>query len=201
MNSLWVFLYVAAISKPLFLIEAAFTAGSPPKLPRYQAIGRFTRTSSDNELYYSVVKDSIECIQNIIVNAVHFSFFQKRNQFYNISLDLMFVANLRGEIVDLNPQVEFFLGIPKIEVISQSILNFLHPYDITKTIQALSDLKKNKVLKGFSTKVLSHTKNYKNIQWNAISDEQYMYVVGRDLTDDENVKNELIKVNTWSFSP
>ena len=150
---------------------------------------------NDKDLYYSVIKDSVECIQNTIVNEVNFSFFQKRNQFYNISLDLMFVANLRGKIVDLNPQVELFLGIPKIEVISHSILNFLHPDDISKTIQALSDLKKNKVLKGFSTKVLSHTKNYKNIQWNAISDEQFMYVVGRDLTDDENVKNELIKVN------
>ena len=68
----------------------------------------------------------------------------------------MFVANLRGEIVDLNPQVEYFLGIPKAEIISHSILKYLHPDDISKTIQALTDLKKNKILKGFATKVLTH---------------------------------------------
>ena len=149
----------------------------------------------DNELFYETVHNNIECLKKTIFNSINFSFFQKRNQFYNISLDLMFVANLRGEIADLNPQVEYFLGIPKAEIISHSILKYLHPDDISKTIQALTDLKKNKILKGFSTKVLTHKKTYKNIQWNAISDEQYMYVVGRDLTDDENVKNELIKVN------
>jgi PAS domain S-box-containing protein len=151
---------------------------------------------NDTELFYKTLNNNIECLKNTIINSVNFSYFQKRNQFYNISLDLLFVTNLRGEIVDLNPQVENFLGIPKNEIINNSILKYLHSDDISKTIQALTELKKIKVIKGFSTKVLTHNKTYKNIHWNAISDDQYMYVVGKDLTDDENVKNQLNKVYT-----
>lgn len=151
---------------------------------------------NDNELYFSILEENIKTIQNNIINSINFSFFQKRNQFFNISLDLMFVANLRGEILDLNPQVEAFLGLTKDEIISHSILNYFHKEDIPKTIHTLGNLKKNKVLKGFSTRILSKDKQYKNIQWNAISDEKHIYVVGRDLTEDENIKNELIKVNS-----
>lgn len=189
----------------------SLTQNLPKKIQKYSEICIFPLNyKNETTLAYLIIgnlklykpnilntfyKYAATTIENFLNKKIRFYIIQKRDQFYNISLDLMLVANLRGEIIDLNQQVEFFLGKEKKEILKNSILNYIHPDDINKTIQALSELKKNKVLQSFTNRVINKENQYKNIQWNAISDDVNMHAVGRDITSDEAIKNELIKVN------
>ncbi len=56
-----------------------------------------------------------------------------RKKFFNLSLDLLCIANSRGEFIDVNESFTRVLGHEKEELLSQPFLNLIHPDDLEAT--------------------------------------------------------------------
>ena len=62
------------------------------------------------------------------------------DQFFDVSLDLLCIANAEGHFVRLNPIWETTLGFSKKELMVQQFLDFVHPDDLLGTREAISNL-------------------------------------------------------------
>ncbi|MBP1908612.1 PAS domain S-box protein [Methanolobus bombayensis] len=61
-------------------------------------------------------------------------------RYFTSSLDLLCIANAKGEFIRLNPEWERVLGYPIEELKGVSFLDFVHPDDIETTLDAISYL-------------------------------------------------------------
>ena len=61
---------------------------------------------------------------------------EELDRFFNLSLDLLCIANFDGYFLRLNPAWERTLGISREELLSKPWLDFVHPDDRDATINA-----------------------------------------------------------------
>ncbi|MFI2742132.1 PAS domain S-box protein [Zhouia sp. PK063] len=113
------------------------------------------------------------------------------------SLDIICTIDKTGKFLRTNNATERILGFTKEEFLSKNYFDIVHDKDLpaTKTIF-------NKVLKGDKIRYFENTcitKNGKalNLQWSKKLDEKsdQLYFVGRDVTDLNETKNHLLKIN------
>ena len=65
---------------------------------------------------------------------------EELNQFFNVSLDLLCIANTDGYFLRLNPTWERVLGYTREELMAKRFLDFVHPDDLDRTREAVSTL-------------------------------------------------------------
>ena len=65
---------------------------------------------------------------------------EELNQFFNVSLDLLCIANTDGYFLRLNPAWERILGYTREELMAKRFLDFVHPDDLDRTREAVSTL-------------------------------------------------------------
>jgi len=108
---------------------------------------------------------------------------EERDLFYNLSIDLIGVASLDGYFKNINPAFEKILGYTSEEFLSSSFLNYIHPDDIEKTNDQLTNLAAGKASNDFVNRYLCKDGNYKWIEWNVIPVGKVLYATGRDITE------------------
>src|SRR5512135_1676455 len=65
---------------------------------------------------------------------------EELDQFFNVSLDLLCIANTDGYFLRLNPAWERILGYTHEELMAKQFLEFVHPDDLDSTREAISIL-------------------------------------------------------------
>ena len=65
---------------------------------------------------------------------------EELDQFFNVSLDLLCIANTDGYFLRLNPAWERILGYTREELMAKRFLEFVHPDDLDRTRKAISTL-------------------------------------------------------------
>jgi len=65
---------------------------------------------------------------------------EELDQFFNVSLDLLCVANTEGYFLRLNPAWERSLGYSREELMAKQFFDFIHPEDLVKTQKVVSTL-------------------------------------------------------------
>ena len=65
---------------------------------------------------------------------------EELDQFFNVSLDLLCIANTEGYFLRLNPAWEKVLGYSREELMAKRFFDFVHPDDLAGTQEALSTL-------------------------------------------------------------
>ncbi|MCK7506092.1 MAG: PAS domain-containing protein [Desulfobacterales bacterium] len=63
---------------------------------------------------------------------------EELNQFFDVSLDLLCIANTSGYFVRVNRSFETTLGISKEDLLAKPFLEFVHPEDKETTKEALA---------------------------------------------------------------
>jgi len=123
---------------------------------------------------------------------------QEIEGFLRTNLDMLCVADKYGNIIEVNQQFEGELGYDAKELEGKRILSFVHKDDLSKTINAIRDLKKNIPLVGFINRYRCKDGTYKYLEWHSQPQGNYMYASARDITkkiesEKEIKKNLLIK--------
>lgn len=63
---------------------------------------------------------------------------EEMDQFFNVSMELLCIANTDGYFLRLNPVWERTLGYSKEELMAQRFLDFVHPDDLLRTQEFVS---------------------------------------------------------------
>ncbi|MFA6236521.1 MAG: PAS domain S-box protein [Bacteriovorax sp.] len=113
---------------------------------------------------------------------------------FNISHDLMIIANKEGFFKRVNPRFQDVLGYFLSEIISQKFINFVHPEDLLSTQIELKKIESGKRTIHFINRYRSKKGDYRVFDWVVVPDSEsgLIYFTARDITDYKAEELDLI---------
>ena len=114
---------------------------------------------------------------------------EELDQFFNLSLELLCIANTDGYFMRLNPAWERSLGYRREELLAKRFLDFVHPDDLERTQKALSSLASQQKVIYFENRYRCKDGTYRWLEWNSAPAGNLIYGAARDVT--ERLKEEV----------
>lgn len=102
--------------------------------------------------------------------------------FLKVNLELLCVANTKGEFIRVNRKFEDTLGYSVNELEGKSFVSLVHPDDLEATHRAIEQLKEQKSINGFINRVRCKDGMYKYLEWRSQPYGPYIYASARDIT-------------------
>jgi PAS domain S-box-containing protein len=116
---------------------------------------------------------------------------QERLGIWNVSQDLLAVADLEGRYLSINPAWTATLGWSAADLIGKTSQWLLHPDDRARTLAEIAHLAAGGTTVHFESRFRHQDGSYRWISWNAAPDRARIYAVGRDVTDLKDAENKL----------
>jgi len=113
---------------------------------------------------------------------------QELEQFFNVALDLLCIADTSGNFIKVNKAWEDILGYAAADLEKKQFLEFVHPDDIQATLDAMVSLDKQNSIINFTNRYRCHDGQYRNIEWHSVPVGPTIYAAARDVT--QRMKNE-----------
>lgn len=116
-----------------------------------------------------------------------------RDQFFNLSLDLLCISNFDGYFIEVNPIWEEKLGYSKEELLSQPYINFVHPEDVENTLKQVENPIQISNLSNFENRYRCRDGNYLWLSWTAVTivSQKIIYAVAHDITQQKQLEIDL----------
>lgn len=121
----------------------------------------------------------------------------RRNRFFNLSIELLGIANYRLELTQLNPTWAATLGFSDDELKAQPFVDFIHTEDRAGTIETIM-----KVMSGAAPAYLENRMRTKNggfrwLGWTIAPfvEEELLYIFARDITQRIEREAEVRQLN------
>jgi PAS domain S-box-containing protein len=130
-------------------------------------------------------------VQRYFRRAAEASLRQKTDeldQFFNVTLDLLCIAQMDGYFLRLNPAWERILGYTREELMAKQFFEFVHPDDLERTLKAVSALVSEQKLIHFENRYRTKDGTYRWLEWTSAPAGNLIYAAARDLT--ERLKEE-----------
>jgi PAS domain S-box-containing protein len=110
---------------------------------------------------------------------------QERDRFFDLSLDLLAIANFDGYFLRLNPAWERTLGFTNAELMAQPYLDLVHPDDRASTLFTAQELSAGQMAVMFENRYRCKDGSYRWLAWSARPDDaqNLVYAVAHDITD------------------
>jgi PAS domain S-box-containing protein len=105
-----------------------------------------------------------------------------RDRMWQLSTDLMLVADLQGRIVSVNPAWTSLLGWSETELVGASFPDLVHPDDRQATIDELARLGHGETTFRFENRYLRKNGGHVYLSWSAVPAGEHVHAVGRDIT-------------------
>ena len=116
---------------------------------------------------------------------------RERLQVWNVSQDLLVVADLEGKYLSVNPAWTPTLGWSNSELLGKTSRWLLHPDDQGKTYDELDRLAAGQKTLRFESRYRHKDGSYRWISWDAAPDGGRIYAMGRDVTELKDAENLL----------
>lgn len=107
------------------------------------------------------------------------------NNFFNLSLDFMCLANTEGYFTKVNPTFCSVLGYTEKELLENSFLSFVHPEDLPTTLKVIERLSQGELTVNFENRYRKADGTYIVMSWNCTPDPStgVLYATARDMTE------------------
>jgi PAS domain S-box-containing protein len=105
-----------------------------------------------------------------------------RNRLWQLSTDVILVAQFDGAITAANPAWLTVLGWPETDLIGSNVLDLIHPDDLSQTQASLATLAQGAPLARLDTRMRHKDGTYRWIAWASVSGGGLINAVGRDFT-------------------
>jgi PAS domain S-box-containing protein len=114
-------------------------------------------------------------------------------QFFDLSLDLLCIADFDGYFKRVNRSLERTFGYSRHELLSRSFLEFVHPDDVQSSRDILAYLARGDDVIGFEARVICGDGSVRCLQWNTrtMPERGIVYGAARDVTDGRRADAEL----------
>ena len=116
--------------------------------------------------------------------------------FFNVSQDLLCIADSGGVLLNLNQSWQTVLGYPTSQLVGMPFLSLLHPDDVESIVAATHRLQVAGEADSSVTRCRCAGGNYKSIEWRVRSSDGRIYCVGRDVTQRTQMEAELRATKT-----
>jgi PAS domain S-box-containing protein len=115
------------------------------------------------------------------------------DRFFDLSLDLLAVANFEGYFLRVNPAWEETLGFTAAELMAQPYLDLIHPADRAATRSAAQGLSQGAVAIRFENRYRTKDGSYRWLSWSArpYDEQNLVYAVAHDITARKQAQAEL----------
>ena len=119
--------------------------------------------------------------------------YEALRKLFDLSLDMLCMADLDGYFQIVNPAFENTLGYDRHVMLNTPFIEFVHPDDEAKTLEVMSRLEAGESLPYFENRYRCHDGSYKWIAWTCskVTDEGCLYAVARDITEQKTTQREL----------
>lgn len=119
---------------------------------------------------------------------------EERNQFFNLSPDVMAIFNFEGQVLSINPAVASILGYSSTNFQEQDFLTILHPEDYVITAQFFHNLVSGAENYCEIDNRCRHCDgSYRWLAWRAVAvaEKQLIYAIAHDISEQKAVEQEL----------
>jgi PAS domain S-box-containing protein len=118
---------------------------------------------------------------------------QERDRFFNLSIDLLAIANFDGYFIRLNPAWEKTFGFTSAELMERPFIDFVHPDDRQSTIVEIQSLTTGESVISFENRYRCKDGSYRWLMWNAMPyvEHNILYAIGHDITDSKQAQAAL----------
>ena len=115
------------------------------------------------------------------------------NKLFNLSLDMLCVADLDGYFRVINSAFETTLGHSKQVLLETPFIEFVHPDDRASTLEAVAQQVTGKPVTYFENRYRCKDGSFKWLAWTAVpvTEEGLIYAVARDITDKKWAEEEI----------
>jgi two-component system sensor histidine kinase TtrS len=112
---------------------------------------------------------------------------------FDLSLDMLCVANFDGYFQFINPAFERTLGYSRQELLKYPFVDFIHADDIPATQAAVEQLAAGKSVTNFENRYRCKDGSYKWLAWTSVpvTDERCMYAVARNISESRQIAEEV----------
>lgn len=108
---------------------------------------------------------------------------EELDQFFNVTLDLLCIANTGGYFLRLNPAWERIFGYSREELLAKRFFDFVHPDDLSGTQAAVSKLISQQEVIHFENRYRCTDGTYRWLEWTAAPASELIYAAARDITE------------------
>ncbi|MEO1400933.1 MAG: PAS domain S-box protein [Cyanobacteria bacterium J06635_1] len=114
-------------------------------------------------------------------------------RFFQLSVDMLCIADLKGYFRRVNPAFERTLGYTTETLLTEPFLTFVHPDDQAKTLSELGKLATGAETIAFENRYRCQDGTYKWLMWTAHPDltQQVVYASARDISDRKRTEQTL----------
>jgi PAS domain S-box-containing protein len=114
------------------------------------------------------------------------------DRIFNLSADLIAVADLDGHFTRVNPAFERTLGYSSEELRSRPYVEFVHPDDRSQTLRAADELAQGREVVEFENRYLREDGAVRWLEWSVRSapGEAAIYAAARDVTERRQLEEE-----------
>lgn len=119
------------------------------------------------------------------------------NKLWELSLDMICVANTEGFFEKINPAFTQILGYTEEDLLSKPFTDFIHPDDLSSTYAEVEKLSKGALTISFKNRYKKKDGQYIWMNWHSAPDTETgkLYAMARDVTQEIQQKNELLRAN------
>jgi PAS domain S-box-containing protein len=117
---------------------------------------------------------------------------RERLQIWNVSQDLLVVADLDGKYLSVNPAWTAALGWGETDLLGKTSAWLLHPDDRERTRAEIARLGAGRKTLHFENRFRHRDGSYRWLSWTAARDGVRIYGVGRDVTELKHAENALL---------
>ncbi len=119
------------------------------------------------------------------------------DRFFDLTLEMLCIANLDGYFLRVNPTFERVLDYPAQELLSRPFLDFVHPDDRPATLAAMDRLARGLDVVSFENRYRRRDGSYRWVLWSAtaVAETGLIYAAARDITDRKATEEEIRRLN------
>jgi PAS domain S-box-containing protein len=115
----------------------------------------------------------------------------ERDRIWDVSQDLLIVADPNGKLLSINPAWTATLGWSEGDLLGKAFEWLCHPDDRARTHMELALLAEGRKTLPFENRFRHKSGSYCWLSWRAVTDKGHLYAVARDITDLKNAEEQL----------
>jgi PAS domain S-box-containing protein len=116
---------------------------------------------------------------------------RERLHIWNVSQDLLVVADLEGKYLSVNPAWTATLGWSEADLLGKTSRWILHPDDVEKTRAEISRLAAGQKTVRFESRLRDKHGSYHWFSWKTVPDRGRLYGLGREITELKDAETKL----------
>ena len=162
--------------------------------PVYLHLCRDGGSSADSDDYYCLV---LNLGRRIDYTTEKMQF----QRLFEISHDLLCVANTMGYFVQVNPAFSRLLGYSRDELLNTSFLEFIHPDDVDSTLGELRRLRSGIDTLNFENRYRCKDGSWRWLAWSTpgSNGDGLLYAVAKDVTEHKDLEAQLARLAKFDF--